>query len=169
MLMVKNEPEAQLVDKCLSCSQTRGLCSPALSLPTRALCSCRWSRYARHWQLFFHLRNHWIKKINLATRTWAFIILWQRCMSRTGTMHIKVIIICHVRHGVRELFGKIIPRRAKCHRKWTALQESRSKLVCHSRRNEGPVLLHFQGVLSASRQNTVSAPKSDVSLDVPHV
>lgn len=146
-----------------------GVCSKALSLPTRAPCSCRWSRYKRHWQLFFSLEKSLNKKINLATRTWAFIILWQRCMSRTGTMHIKVIIICHVRRGVRELFGKIIPHRAKCHRKWTAPQESRSKLVCHSRHNEDPVLLLFQGILSASCRNTVWASASDVSLDIPRL
>lgn len=168
MLMVKNEPVTQLVDKCLSCSQTGGLFSSSF-IADKGTVFLQVKPVQETLTAVFSLEKSLNKKINLATRTWAFIILWQRCMSRTGTMHIKVIIICHVRHGVRELFGKIIPRRAKCHRKWTALQESRSKWVCHSWHNEGPVLLHFQGVLSASRKNTVLASKSGVSLDIPHV
>lgn len=47
---------------------------------------------------FFPLRNWRVKKIKLAKRSSTFITAWQRCMSHTGTAHMKVIIICHAKY-----------------------------------------------------------------------
>ncbi len=94
----------------------------------------------RHWQLFFSAEKSQNKKINLAKRGPAFVIVWQRCMSRRGTVHIKLIIICHVRHGVwvrfrsGEKYHSMISktRCLKCQRKPTPPCESSTHRVCQS-------------------------------------
>lgn len=71
-------------------------------------------------------------------------------MSHMGTVHIKLIIICHVRHGVGVQFQSGEEHRgmisgspcSKCQRKPTALCGSHTLTVCQSQveshRNEKP-------------------------------